>query len=85
MILTGRSMKAVPTEESSQVKQTPRKTIIKPNYFDTPEKPVNMSGRLSEQPKPKNVSGYDDKGLPIYSLIRVVLPEMVAVIQDEIA
>jgi hypothetical protein len=79
------SMKAVPTEESSQVKETPRKTIIKPKYFDTPEKPVNMSDRLSEQPKPKYVSGYDDKGLPIYSLIRVVPQELVAVIEDEIA
>jgi hypothetical protein len=72
-------------DESIQVKGTPQKTIIKPKYFDTPEKPVRMSARLLEQLKPSYVSGYDDKGQPIYSLVRVVPQEVVARIEDEIA
>jgi len=40
------SMKAVTLEDSSQVKETPKKTIIKPKYFDTPDKPKRQSARL---------------------------------------
>jgi hypothetical protein len=40
------SMKSITLQESSQVKGTPQKTIIKPKYFDTPEKPVRMSARF---------------------------------------
>jgi hypothetical protein len=79
------SMKSITLQESSQVKDTPQKTIIKPKYFDTPEKPVRMSARLLRQPKPSYVSGYDDKGQPIYSLVRLVPQEVVARIEDEIA
>ena len=79
------SMKSITLQESSRVKDTPRKTIIKPKYFDTPENPVRMSSRLLGQPKPSYVSGYDDKGQPIYSLVRVVPQEVVTRIEDEIA
>ncbi|KAK5669418.1 hypothetical protein QVD99_003813 [Batrachochytrium dendrobatidis] len=79
------SMKAVTLQESSQIKETPKKTIIKPKYFDTPDKPKRQSARLQGQPNPSFVSGYDDKGLPIYTLIRVVPQEVVAAIEDEIA
>jgi hypothetical protein len=79
------SMKSITLQESSRVKDTPRKTIIKPKYFDTPEKPVRMSSRLLGQPKPSYVSGYDAKGQPIYSLVRVVPQEVVTRIEDEIA
>jgi hypothetical protein len=78
------SMKAVTLEEASQVKDTPQKTIIKPRYFDTPEKPTRQSSRLQGRPRPKYVSGYDDKGQPIYYLVRVVPPEVVARIEDNI-
>jgi hypothetical protein len=40
------SMKAVNLEEASQVKETLRKTIIKPKYVDTPDKPTRQSARL---------------------------------------
>ncbi|KAI8895107.1 hypothetical protein BC833DRAFT_623320 [Globomyces pollinis-pini] len=73
------SMKSITLQESSQVKE------IKPKFFDTPEKPVRTSGRLLGQPKPSYLSGYDDKGQPIYSLVRVAPPEMVARIEEEIA
>ncbi|KAJ2987482.1 hypothetical protein HDV02_006113, partial [Globomyces sp. JEL0801] len=79
------AMKSITLQESSQVKDTPQKTMIKPKFFDTPEKPVRTSGRLLGQPKPSYLSGYDDKGQPIYSLVRVVPPEMVARIEEEIA
>ena len=79
------SLKSITLQESSQIKETPKKTIIKPKYFDTPEKPKRQSARLQGQPKPSYVSGYDDKGLPIYTLIRVVPQEVVARIEDEIA
>jgi hypothetical protein len=78
------SMKAVTLKELSQIKDTPQKIIIKPKYFDTPEKPKRQSARLRERPKPSYVSGYDELGHPIYTLIRVVPPEVVARIEDEI-
>jgi hypothetical protein len=79
------SMKSITLQESSPIKETPKKTIIKPKYFDTPEKPKRQSARLLGQPKPSYVSGYDDKGQPIYTHIRVVPQEVVARIEDEIA
>jgi hypothetical protein len=79
------SMKSITLQESSQVKDTPQKTIIKPKYFETPANPVRMSARLKGQPKPSYVSGYDEKWQPIYSLVRVVPQEVVARIEDEIA
>lgn len=85
------SMKAATLEESSQVKETPKKTIIKPKYFDTPDKPKRQSARLQKGTKlqsgkkiPSFVSGYAE-GQPIYTMIRVVPQELVAVIEDEIA
>ena len=79
-------MKANTLEESSQVKDTPQKTTIKQKYFDTPEKSERMSARLLEQkqPTPSYVSGYDDKGQPIYSLVRLVPEEVVARIEEKI-
>ncbi|KAJ8331773.1 hypothetical protein QVD99_002020 [Batrachochytrium dendrobatidis] len=79
------SMKAVTLQESSQIKETPKKTIIKPKYFDTPDKPKRQSARLQKASNPSYVSGYDDKGLPIYTVIRVVPQEVVIRIEDEIA
>lgn len=79
------SVKAITLEESSQLDKTPEKSIIKSKHFDTPEKPKRPSARLLGQPKPSYVSGYDDKGQPIYSLIRVVPQEVVARVEDEIA
>ena len=85
------SMKAVTLEESSQVKETPKKTIIKPKHFDTPDKPKRQSARLQKGTRlqsgkkiPSFVSGYAE-GQPIYTMIRVVPQELVAVIEDEIA
>jgi hypothetical protein len=85
------SMKAVSLEESTQVKETPRKNIIKPKYFDTPDKPKRQSAPLQKASNlefgkkiPSFVSGYVE-GQPIYSLVRVVPQEIVAGIEDEIA
>ena len=85
------SMKAVNLEEASQVKETPRKTIIKPKYFDTPDKPKRQSARFQKASNlefgkkiPSFVSGYVE-GQPIYSLVRVVPKEIVAGIEEEIA
>ncbi|KAJ2993465.1 hypothetical protein HDV02_002408 [Globomyces sp. JEL0801] len=85
------SMKAVTLEGSSQVKETPKKTIIKPKYFDTPDKPKRQSARLqkgssleSGKKIPTFVSGYIE-GQPIYMKIRVVPQEVVAGIENEIA
>jgi len=81
------SMEAVTLEESTQVKETPRKTIIKPKCFDTPDKPKRQSARLQKGTKlesgkklPSFVSGYA-KGQPIYTMIRVVPQEIVARIE----
>ena len=57
------SMKSITLQESSQIKETPKKTSIKPKYFDTSAKPVRTSGRLSGKPNPKYLAGYDDKVL----------------------
>ncbi len=78
------SMEAITLEESTQVKEAPKKTIIKPKYFDTPDKPKRQSARLLGRPNPSYVSGYDDQGRPMYTLVRVVPPEVVARIEDEI-
>ena len=84
------SMTAVNLEESTQIKETPKTTIIKPKYFDTPE-PKSRYARLQQASNlefgkkiPSFVSGYVE-GQPIYSLVRVVPQEMVAVIEEEIA
>jgi hypothetical protein len=84
------SMKAVSIEESSQVMETPKKTIIKPKYFDTSEKPQRQSARLQKssgsnygKKQPSFVSGYID-GLPLYSTVRVLPQEVVSRIEDEI-
>jgi hypothetical protein len=85
------SMKAVTLEESTQVKETPRKTIIKPKYFDTPDKPKRQSARLQKASNlefgkkiPSFVSGYVE-GQPIYTIVRVVPQGIVAEIENEIA
>ena len=82
------SMKSVTLEESSQVKETPKKTIIKPKYFDTPDKPKRQSARLQKGTKlqsgkkiPSFVSGYAE-GQPIYTMVRVVPQELVAVLNN---
>ena len=84
-------MKAVTLEESTQVKETPRKTIIKPKYFDTPDKPKKQSARLQKASNlefgkkiPSFVSGYVE-GQPIYTIVRVVPQEIVAGIENEFA
>ena len=46
---------------------------------------TRKSSRLQEGPRPKYVSGYDDKGQPIFSLVRVVPPDAVARIEEDIA
>ena len=85
------SMTAVNVGESSQVKETPRKIIIKPKYFDTPDKPKRQSARLQKASNlesgkkiPSFVSGYD-KGHPMYTIVRVVPQDIVAEIENEIA
>ncbi|KAH6573640.1 hypothetical protein BASA62_002855 [Batrachochytrium salamandrivorans] len=41
------SMKAVTLDESApQINETPQKTVVKPKYFDTPERPTRQSARL---------------------------------------
>lgn len=84
------SMKAITLEESSQVKETPKKIIIKTKYFDTPDKPKRQSARLQKGTKleygnkiPSFVSGYAE-GQPIYSMIRVAPQEIVAGIEGGI-
>jgi hypothetical protein len=42
------SMNALSIEESSQVMETPKKTTVKPKYFDTVEKPQRKSARLQK-------------------------------------
>ena len=84
------SMKAVSIDKSSQVMETPKKTIIKPKYFDTLEKPQRQSARLQKssgsnygKKQPSFISGYID-GLPLYSTVRVLAQEVVSRIEDEI-
>jgi len=84
-------MKAVTLDESTEVKETPRKTIIKAKYFDTPDNPIRQSARLQKATNPEFgkkipsfVSGYVE-GQPIYSSVRVVPQEIVAEIENEIA
>ncbi|EPZ36494.1 hypothetical protein O9G_005506, partial [Rozella allomycis CSF55] len=72
-------------KECSNVIDTPKDSIIKPKYFETSDKPKTQSARFLGEPKPSYLSGYDDKGQPIYSLVRVVPQEVVARIEDEIA
>jgi len=80
------SMKSITLQESSRVIHTPKKTTIDPKHLsDSAEKPVRMSARLLEQAKPSYVSGYDEKGQPVYSLVRLVSRDIVARIEDEIA
>ena len=71
-------MKAVTLEESTQMKGTPRKTIIKPKYFGTPDN-LEFGKKI-----PSFVSGYVE-GQPIYTIVRVVPEEIVAGIEDEIS
>ena len=78
-------------QESSQVKETPKKTIIKPKNFYTPDKPKRQSARLQRRTKlesgkriPSFISGYAD-GQPIYTTIRVVPQDIVAEIEEEIS
>ena len=82
------SSEAVSIEESMQVKETPKKTIIKPKYFDTPEKPTkqfaDVQHPVSGKKIPSFVSGYA-QGQPIYTLVRIVPQDVVARIEDEIA
>ena len=81
--LDDKSVKAVIPAESSQVNNTPNKTVTKSKHI-TPDKPERLSARLLAQPKPSYVSGYDEKKQPIYSLVRVIPQEDVARIEDEI-
>jgi hypothetical protein len=80
------SMKAVTLEESTQVKETPRKTIVKSKYFDTPDKESarqNASNLEHGKRIPSFVSGYVE-GKPIYTIVRVVPQEIVAGIEISI-
>ena len=85
------SMKSDTFEESSQVKETPRKIRIKRTHFNTPDKPKRRSARLQKTTQiesgkkiPSFISGYVD-GKPIYTLVRVIPQDVVAGIEDEIA
>ena len=64
---------------------TLKKDIIHSKLFETPAKPTRQSDRLSGNSNPSFVSGYDEEGLPIYSIIRVVSQEDAAEIEHEIA
>ena len=61
--------------ESSQLMETPKKTVIKSKYFDTSEKPQRQSARLLKstnsnygKKQPSFVSGYID-GQPLYTTV----------------
>ena len=78
-------------QESSQVKETMKKTIIKPRYFDTPDKPERQSARLRKGTKlesgnkfPSFISGYA-AGKPIYTTVRVVPQDIVAETEEGIS
>ena len=84
------SVIAVTLAESSQAKETPEKTTIKPKYFESPEKPTRHSAREKKETYfecgkkiPSFVSGYVE-GRPIYTTIRVIPQEIVTGIEDEI-
>ncbi|KAI8895428.1 hypothetical protein BC833DRAFT_601340 [Globomyces pollinis-pini] len=84
------SMNQVSIEESSQVMQSPNKSIINPKYFDTLEKPQRQSTRLQKfseskygKKQPSFVSGYID-GQPLYTTVRILPQEVVSRIEDEI-
>ena len=75
-------MQAVTLEESSQVKETPKKTIIKPKYFDTPDKPKTQSARLQKGTKLESgkrfrrsslVTLMDSQSIPLLELFRKTL------------
>jgi hypothetical protein len=75
-------------KESSQIIETPKKTIIKQKYFDTPEKPSRQSVRVlpelnNAKKHPSFVSGYID-GQPFYTTVRVLSQEAVLKIENEI-
>ncbi|KAH6566039.1 hypothetical protein BASA50_005239 [Batrachochytrium salamandrivorans] len=86
------SMKAVTLDESApQINETPQKTVVKPKYFNTPERPTRQSARLqtssrlgSEKKTPSFVSGYAN-GQPVYTTVRVVPQDIVAGIEDDIS
>ncbi|KAH6580295.1 hypothetical protein BASA61_009726 [Batrachochytrium salamandrivorans] len=68
-----------------------KKTVVKPKYFDTPERPTRQSARLQTSSGPESgkktpsfVSGYAN-GQPVYTTVRVVPQDIVARIEDEIA
>ncbi|KAH6596261.1 hypothetical protein BASA50_005305 [Batrachochytrium salamandrivorans] len=86
------SMKAITLEESApQINETPQKTVVKPKYFDTPERPTRQSARLQTSSRlefgkktPSFVSGYAN-GQPVYTTVRVVPQDIVAGIEDDIS
>ena len=85
------AVKAEKLQETSLVKETPKKTDVKEKYFNTTEKPQRRSARLSklsgadsEKKVPTFISGYVDK-FPIYSVVRVLPQEVVDIIEDEIS
>ena len=84
------SMGAKSIEDSSQVMETPKKTIIKRKYFDSSEKPRRQSVRLQTLPgrnygkkQPSFVSGYID-GQPLYTAVRILPQDVVSRIEDDI-
>ena len=90
-LLSQRVSTAAVSPRSSIVNETPQKKVIKEKRFDTPSRPKTKSARLQEENDleqdntfPSFVSGYRE-GQPIYTTIRVVPPEGVARIEDEIA
>ena len=85
------SDEGISTKDSVPLMQTPEHQIIKQNLFETPQKPARLSDRLQKsygsshgRKTPKFISGYVD-GKPVYSVVRVLSPELVARIEDEIA
>ncbi|KAH9256477.1 hypothetical protein BASA81_005391 [Batrachochytrium salamandrivorans] len=86
------SMKTATLDESApQINETPQKTVVKPKYFNTPERPTRQSARLQTSSGPESgkktpsfVSGYAN-GQPIYTTVRVVPQDIVTGIENDIA
>ena len=86
-----KTKKSMATEFASQQTETPKKSIIKSKFFQTPDKPSRTSSRLmnafnnkEEKKSPQFISGYVN-GEAQYSTVRVLSPDLVKRIEDEIA
>jgi hypothetical protein len=85
------SKKGKSVKEQFQVMKTPERAITKRKMWDSPEKqPRRKSARIQKSAGPSNekkqasfISGYID-GKPVYKTVRVLSPEVVSIIEDEI-